>query len=89
MAKITPAAAEAAAAEAAAAEAAAAEAAAAEAAAAEAAAAASKFEAFCLRDSGFGKAGQVVTLSESDAKAGEQHGMLDLNKAAIAAAKTK
>jgi hypothetical protein len=48
-----------------------------------------KVEAFCLRDSGFGNAGEVVTLPEADAKIGEQHGMLDLNKAAIAAAKNK
>lgn len=43
--------------------------------------------AFVLRDCGFGKVGQVVTLPEEAAKTGEAHGMLDLNAAAIAAAK--
>ena len=44
-------------------------------------------EAFVLRDCGFGMSGEVVQLSESDAKAGEAQGMLDLNAKAIAAAK--
>ena len=44
-------------------------------------------EAFVLRDCGFGKVGEVVTLPESDALAGVAHGMLDLHPAAIAAAK--
>jgi hypothetical protein len=45
-------------------------------------------EAFVLRDCGFGKAGEVVELSPSDAKAGEEHGMVDLNAAAVANAKS-
>ena len=46
-------------------------------------------EAFCLRDCNYGEAGEVVLLDASDAKLGEDHGMLDLNPAAIAAAKKK
>jgi hypothetical protein len=69
----------------------AAEKAAAEAAAAKAAEEADKLkvEAFVLRDCPFGEAGTVVRLDKSEAKNGEQHGMLDLNKAAITAAKNK
>lgn len=44
-------------------------------------------EAFILRDCGFGLAGEVVTLPIADAETGAQHGMLDLNPAAIKAAK--
>lgn len=44
-------------------------------------------EAFVLRDCGFGIAGDVVTLTSSDAEIGKAHGMLDLNPAAIAHAK--
>lgn len=47
----------------------------------------SEVQAFVLRDCGFGEAGQVVTLSPSDAETGAQQGMLDLNPAAIKAAK--
>jgi hypothetical protein len=46
-------------------------------------------EAFCLRDSGFGNAGDVVTLQVADAETGAAHGMLDLAPAAIKAAKAK
>lgn len=46
-------------------------------------------EAFVLRDCGFGQAGMVVTLSESDAKAGAEQGMIDLHPDAIKAAKAK
>jgi hypothetical protein len=49
----------------------------------------SEVQAFVLRDCGFGEAGQVVTLSPSDAETGAQHGMLDLHPDAIKAAKTK
>lgn len=44
-------------------------------------------EAFVLVDCPFGKAGEVVTLSQADADVGVAHGMLDLNPAAIKAAK--
>lgn len=44
-------------------------------------------EAFVLRDCGFGKAGEVVTLPKADAKAGADHGMLDLHPDAIKHAK--
>jgi hypothetical protein len=44
-------------------------------------------DAFVLVDCQFGSVGQVVTLSNADAMLGERHGMLDLNPAAIAAAK--
>lgn len=47
-----------------------------------------EIEAFVLRDCGFGKAGEVITLQTADAKAGEAHGMLDLSAAAVKAAKT-
>lgn len=40
-------------------------------------------EAFVLRDCGFGKIGEVVTLSKAEAKAGADHGMLDLHPDAI------
>jgi amylosucrase len=73
----------------AAAEEAAAKAAAEEAAAKAAAEEAAKVETFVLRDCPFGEAGTVVRLDKSDAKNGEQHGMLDLNPAAIKAAKQK
>ena len=46
-------------------------------------------EAFLLRDCVFGPAGIVVLLTESDAKAGEAQGMLDLHPDAIKAAKGK
>lgn len=48
-----------------------------------------EIEACVLRDCGFGKAGEVVTLSAPDAEAGRQHGMLDLHPDAIKAAKSK
>jgi hypothetical protein len=44
-------------------------------------------EAFVLRDCGFGNAGAVVELPAADAEVGAAHGMLDLNPAAIKAAK--
>lgn len=44
-------------------------------------------EAFVLLDCAFGKAGEVVELSPADADVGALHGMLDLNPAAIKAAK--
>lgn len=44
-------------------------------------------EAFVLRDCGFGKAGDVVTLPKADAETGAKHGMLDLHPAAIKHAK--
>ena len=46
-------------------------------------------EAFLLRDCTFGAAGEVVILSESDAQAGKEQGMLDLHPDAIKAAKAK
>jgi hypothetical protein len=46
-------------------------------------------EAFVLRDCGFGKAGEVVSLPRADAETGAEHGMLDLHPAAIAAASGK
>lgn len=46
-----------------------------------------EIEAFVLRDCGFGKAGEVVTLPMEAAKTGEAHGMLDLGAAAVKAAK--
>jgi hypothetical protein len=48
-----------------------------------------KIEAFVLRDCVFGHASEVVTLSLEDAKAGAEHGMLDLHPAAIKAAKER
>lgn len=44
-------------------------------------------EASVLLDCGFGKAGEVVTLPAADAEVGAAHGMLDLNPAAVKAAK--
>jgi len=44
-------------------------------------------EVLLLRDCSFGAAGQVLTLTASDAAAGQEQGMLDLNPKAIAAAK--
>lgn len=46
-------------------------------------------EASVLRDCGFGKAGEVVTLQAADAETGRDHGMLDLHPEAIKAAKAK
>jgi fused signal recognition particle receptor len=46
-------------------------------------------EAAVLRDCGFGGHGEVVKLTPADAKAGYEHGMLDLHPDAIAAAKAK
>jgi len=46
-------------------------------------------EAFILRNCPFGKAGEVVKLETADAESGAAHGMLDLNVAAIQAAKNK
>lgn len=46
-------------------------------------------EAFVLRDCGFGKAGEVVTLPAADAETGAAHGMLDLHPDAIQAAKAQ
>ena len=46
-------------------------------------------EAFVLRDCGFARAGEVVFLSASDAEAGKNQGMIDLNPAAIKAAKER
>lgn len=42
-------------------------------------------EAVCLMSCVFGEAGEVVSLPEEDAKAGEKYGMLDLHPEAIAA----
>ncbi len=42
-------------------------------------------QAFVLCDCAFGKAGEVVTLSQADAKTGEAHGCLDLHPDAIKA----
>lgn len=47
----------------------------------------SAVEAFVLLDCAFGKAGDVVELSSAEAEVGALHGMLDLNPAAIKAAK--
>ena len=47
----------------------------------------STVEALVLVDCAFGGSGEVVDLSPEDAKAGEAHGMLDLNPAAVKAAK--
>lgn len=44
-------------------------------------------EAFVLLDCAFGKAGDVVELSATEADVGAAHGMLDLNPAAIKAAR--
>lgn len=44
-------------------------------------------EAFVLRDCGFGKAGDVVTLPAADAETGANNGMLDLHPDAIKAHK--
>lgn len=44
-------------------------------------------EAFVLRDCGFGKAGEVVTLSKAEAKVGADDGALDLHPDAIKHAK--
>ena len=44
-------------------------------------------QAFVLRDCGFGKAGEVVTLSAADAETGAMQGMLDLHPDAIKAHK--
>lgn len=43
----------------------------------------SEVEAFVLVDCVFGKAGDVVTLSPTDAERGERAGMLDLHPDAI------
>lgn len=47
----------------------------------------SKIEAFVLRDCGFGRAGEVITLPQAAAETGAAHGMLDLSAAAVNAAK--
>lgn len=47
------------------------------------------FEAVCLRDSGFGLAGEVIELSEQDVKTGQEQGALDTHKDAIVYAKAK
>jgi hypothetical protein len=44
-------------------------------------------EALVLRDCGFGKVGEVVTLPLADIEAGAEHGMLDPHPAAVAAGK--
>lgn len=46
-------------------------------------------EAFVLRDCGFGKAGEVVTLPLADAQAGQAQGALDLHPDAVKAAKSR
>lgn len=46
-------------------------------------------EAFVLRDCGFGKSGDVVIVSSSDADAGVAVGALDLSEGAVSAAKAK
>jgi len=45
-------------------------------------------QAVCLRDSSFGLAGEVVELSEQDAKTGQEQGALDTHKDAVAYAKS-
>lgn len=42
-------------------------------------------EAFVLRDCVFGKAGEIVSLQEIEAKTGKEQGMLDLEAEAIEA----
>lgn len=49
---------------------------------------AAEIEAFVLLDCGFGKVGEVVTLSAADAEIGQAHGMLDLHPDAIKANKS-
>ena len=44
-------------------------------------------EAFVLCDCGFGKCGEVVTLTAAEAETGQSHGVLDLHPEAIKAAK--
>lgn len=44
-------------------------------------------DAVCLRDSGFGNAGDVVSLPIADAETGAEYGMLDLHIDAINHAK--
>ncbi len=46
-----------------------------------------KVEAVCLMDCIFGKATEIVSLSADDAKVGADNGIVDLNQAAIKAAK--
>jgi hypothetical protein len=46
-------------------------------------------EALVLRDCGFGKVGEVVTLPLADIEAGAEHGMLDPHPDAVRAAKAK
>jgi len=46
-------------------------------------------EAFILVDCAFGKAGEVVTLAQSEAGVGAAHGVLDLAPAAVENAKAK
>lgn len=46
-------------------------------------------EAAVLRDCGFGKVGEVVTLPLADVEAGAEHGMLDPHPEAVRAAKAK
>lgn len=46
-------------------------------------------EAFVLRDCVFGKAGDVIEVSASDAKTGAEQGMLDLAPAAVKHAKSE
>lgn len=48
-----------------------------------------KVEAFVLRDCGFARAGEVVLLSASDAKAAAMQGMIDLHPDSIKAAKAR
>lgn len=44
-------------------------------------------EAAVLRDCGFGKVGEVVSLPPADIEAGAEHGMLDPHPDAVRAAK--
>lgn len=44
-------------------------------------------EALVLRDCGFGKVGEVVTLPTADIEAGAEHGMLDPHPDAVRSAK--
>lgn len=46
-------------------------------------------EAFVLRDCVFGRAGDVVEVSASDAKTGAEQGMLDLAQSAVRHAKSE
>jgi hypothetical protein len=48
----------------------------------------SDIESLLLKDSALGKCGEVVTLSEDEAKLYEAHGFIDTNKDAVKHAKS-